>query len=118
VWPGGVPPTVAGPSHVGAASVRDAVEESKEDLRSARAGERRGDRARARARIARQRLRGARLVTTKAEETRERILDAALRLFRKRGFDQTTMRDIAAEAEVATGAAYYYFSSKEEMVIA
>ena len=28
------------------------------------------------------------------------------------------MRDIAAEAEVATGAAYYYFSSKEEMVMA
>jgi AcrR family transcriptional regulator len=57
-------------------------------------------------------------VTAKAEETRERILDAALRLFRKRGFDDTTMRDIAAEAEVATGAAYYYFRSKEELVMA
>jgi AcrR family transcriptional regulator len=57
-------------------------------------------------------------LTAKAEETRERILDAALRLFRERGFDETTMRDIAAEAEVATGAAYYYFRSKEELVMA
>ena len=56
--------------------------------------------------------------TAKAEETRERILDAALRLFRERGFDETTMRDIAAEAGVATGAAYYYFRSKEELVMA
>jgi AcrR family transcriptional regulator len=56
--------------------------------------------------------------TTKAEETRARILEAALTLFRKRGFDQTTMRDIASEAGVATGAAYYYFRSKEEMVMA
>lgn len=57
-------------------------------------------------------------VTAKAEETRERILDAALRLFRKQGFDETTMRDVAAEAEVATGAAYYYFRSKEDLVMA
>ena len=58
------------------------------------------------------------VATAKAEETRERILDAALQLFRERGFDETTMRDIAAEAGVATGAAYYYFRSKEEMVMA
>ena len=56
--------------------------------------------------------------TAKAEETRERIVDAALRLFREKGFDETTMRDIAAEAGVATGAAYYYFRSKEELVMA
>jgi AcrR family transcriptional regulator len=55
--------------------------------------------------------------TTKAEETRERILDTALRLFREKGFDDTTMRDIASEAGVATGAAYYYFHSKEDLVM-
>lgn len=55
---------------------------------------------------------------SKAEETRARILDAALRLFRERGFERTTMRDVAGEAEVATGAAYYYFRSKEELVMA
>ena len=37
------------------------------------------------------------LATTKGEETRERIVDAALKLFREQGFDQTTMRDVAAE---------------------
>ena len=58
------------------------------------------------------------MATAKAEETRGRILDAALSLFRRRGFDETTMRDIAAEAGVATGAAYYYFRSKEELVMA
>jgi AcrR family transcriptional regulator len=56
--------------------------------------------------------------TPKAEETRERIVDAALTLFREKGFDETTMRDIAADAGVATGAAYYYFRSKEELVMA
>jgi AcrR family transcriptional regulator len=58
------------------------------------------------------------MATPKAEETRNRILDAALRLFRERGFDETTMRDVAAEAGVATGAAYYYYRSKEELVLA
>ncbi len=58
------------------------------------------------------------LATAKAEETRERIVDAALQLFREEGFDKTTMRDIAATAGVATGAAYYYFGSKEELVMA
>ncbi len=36
-------------------------------------------------------------VTAKAEETRERIVDAALELFRKQGFDETTMRDIVSQ---------------------
>jgi len=56
--------------------------------------------------------------TLKAEETRTRILDTALELFRERGFAQTTMRDVAVEAGAATGAAYYYFRSKEELVLA
>jgi AcrR family transcriptional regulator len=56
--------------------------------------------------------------TAKAEETRDRILDVALRLFRERGFEQTTMRDVATEAGVATGAAYYYYRSKEDLVMA
>jgi AcrR family transcriptional regulator len=57
------------------------------------------------------------LATLKAEETRERILDAALRLFRDKGFDETTMRDVATAAGVATGAAYYYFRSKQDLVM-
>jgi AcrR family transcriptional regulator len=56
--------------------------------------------------------------TPKAEETRSRILSAALDLFQERGFTETTMREIARRAEVATGAAYYYFPSKEAIVMA
>jgi AcrR family transcriptional regulator len=54
----------------------------------------------------------------KAEETRSRILNAALELFRRKGFEQATMREIAAEAHVALGNAYYYFDSKEALVMA
>ena len=55
--------------------------------------------------------------TIKAEETGLRILDAALALFRQQGFDAATMRDIAEKAGVATGAAYYYYPSKEAIVM-
>ncbi|MFN7998346.1 MAG: TetR family transcriptional regulator [Bryobacteraceae bacterium] len=54
----------------------------------------------------------------KSAETRARILEAAMELFRRQGFEETTMREIAAEAEVATGAAYYYFESKDAIVLA
>jgi AcrR family transcriptional regulator len=53
-----------------------------------------------------------------SEKTRTLILEKALELFRSRGFDSTTMRDIAHSAKVATGAAYYYFPSKEAIVAA
>ena len=56
--------------------------------------------------------------TAKAEETSLKILDAALELFRETGFDSATMRDIAAKAGVATGAAYYYYASKDAIVMA
>jgi AcrR family transcriptional regulator len=56
--------------------------------------------------------------TAKAEITERRILDAALELFRSKGFEEATMRDIAAAADVATGAAYYYYPSKESIVLA
>jgi AcrR family transcriptional regulator len=53
---------------------------------------------------------------TKSARTRSTIIDAALRLFRERGYEATTMRAIAAEAGVSVGNAYYYFSSKEELI--
>jgi AcrR family transcriptional regulator len=52
------------------------------------------------------------------EKTEAVILQTALALFRRRGFEVTTMRDIAWSAKVATGAAYYYFPSKEAIVAA
>ncbi|MFI6297905.1 TetR family transcriptional regulator [Nonomuraea sp. NPDC050790] len=51
-----------------------------------------------------------------SESTREVIVETALRLFRERGFDATTMRAIAAEAGVSVGNAYYYFAGKEALI--
>ncbi|SDQ62325.1 DNA-binding transcriptional regulator, AcrR family [Thermostaphylospora chromogena] len=51
-----------------------------------------------------------------SEATRERIVETALRLFRERGYEATTMRAIAAEAGVSVGNAYYYFPSKEALI--
>ncbi len=49
---------------------------------------------------------------------KEKILEAALELFREQGFEGTSMRDVAQRAGVATGLAYYYFESKEAIVLA
>ena len=53
-----------------------------------------------------------------ADATRSRIEQAALTLIRTRGFDATTMRDIAASADVSLGLAYHYYDSKEALAVA
>lgn len=53
---------------------------------------------------------------SKGEQTRARILEAALELFRSNGYEGTTMRAIAERAGVAVGNAYYYFASKEHLI--
>jgi AcrR family transcriptional regulator len=55
---------------------------------------------------------------SKAELTRERILRTALTLFRTNGYENTTLRQIAAESRSSLGLAYRYFSCKEEFVLA
>jgi AcrR family transcriptional regulator len=55
---------------------------------------------------------------SRSEATRVQILDTAIGLFRKNGFDETTMREVAREAKVALGLAYHYFPSKEALVMA
>ena len=57
-------------------------------------------------------------VTARAEDTRRKIYEAAMEMFREKGFEETTMRDIAAKASVALGGTYYYFSSKDAIVLA
>jgi AcrR family transcriptional regulator len=52
----------------------------------------------------------------KAVATKARILEAALDLFRERGYEAATMRAIADRAGVALGNAYYYFGSKEHLI--
>jgi AcrR family transcriptional regulator len=56
--------------------------------------------------------------TPKGEETRRRVHEAAMALFREKGLDATTMRDVAAAAGMSLGAAYHYFPSKEAIVMA
>ncbi len=55
-------------------------------------------------------------VTSKGEQTRTRIVDAAMTLLEERGYDGTTMRAVADAAGVSLGNAYYYFASKEHLV--
>ena len=46
--------------------------------------------------------------TSKSERSRQKIVDAAVALFAERGFTATTMRDIAAAADVSLGLTYRY----------
>ncbi|MCU1624410.1 MAG: transcriptional regulator, TetR family [Frankiales bacterium] len=55
--------------------------------------------------------------SARGQETRQRIVDVALELFREHGYDGTTMRAIAKEARVSLGNAYYYFASKDDLVL-
>ena len=60
----------------------------------------------------------ATVATSKGQRTRERILEAALGLFADKGYEATTMRDIAAAAGCSLGLAYRYFDRKEDLVLA
>ncbi|MFI9648540.1 TetR/AcrR family transcriptional regulator [Streptomyces sp. NPDC052040] len=55
-------------------------------------------------------------MSSKSEQTRALIIETAMRLFRERGYDGTTMRAIAQEAGVSVGNAYYYFAGKEHLI--
>jgi AcrR family transcriptional regulator len=55
---------------------------------------------------------------SKGEATRQHVFESALKLFRRRGFERTTMRDIAEAAGLSLGAAYHHFRSKDELVLA
>jgi AcrR family transcriptional regulator len=50
--------------------------------------------------------------------TRERILDVALDLFIEKGFDKTSLREIAEQLGVTKAALYYHFASKEDILMA
>lgn len=49
---------------------------------------------------------------------RREILKRAASLFRRRGFERTTVRQIAAALEITSGSLFYYFESKEELLVA
>ena len=50
--------------------------------------------------------------------TRTKLLSAARHLFASQGFEHTTIRDIAAEADIALGGFYNYFPTKEDVLAA
>lgn len=54
--------------------------------------------------------------TTKAEQTKRTILETAMELFLKEGYEAATMREIAKRARISPGATYYYFPSKEHII--
>ncbi|MBP2411834.1 AcrR family transcriptional regulator [Arthrobacter stackebrandtii] len=53
----------------------------------------------------------------KGAQTKALVLETALGMFRAKGYAKTTMRAIAAEAGVSLGSAYYYFASKDDLVL-
>ncbi len=53
-----------------------------------------------------------------AASTRERILDVALDLFTEKGFDGTSLREIAERLGVTKAALYYHFASKDDILMA
>ena len=52
------------------------------------------------------------------ELTRERILDAAEKLFAEKGFHETAMDEIVQVAKVSKGGVYFHFPSKEQLFFA
>ncbi|MDB5714826.1 MAG: transcriptional regulator, TetR family [Sphingomonadales bacterium] len=52
----------------------------------------------------------------KAALKRQRIIDAAAAVFRRRGYAQATLSEIATEAGTQAGSLYYYFDSREQLV--
>jgi len=62
-------------------------------------------------------LRAARKKTAGANR-REDLLRVCARLFREKGFDGTTIRDIAGAAGMHSGSPFYHFPNKQEMLLA
>jgi len=51
------------------------------------------------------------------EKSKENILNSALKLFSKRGFYNTSIRQIATQANISNGLMYNYFKSKEDLLV-
>ncbi|MEP7293537.1 MAG: TetR/AcrR family transcriptional regulator [Chloroflexota bacterium] len=55
---------------------------------------------------------------SKSEETRERILDAALNIFSHKGYHDTKMDEIVEASDTSKGSIYFYFPNKERLFLA
>ena len=56
------------------------------------------------------------MVQQQNAETKERIQNAAIRLFSQKGFEGTRVNEIAGEAQVTKALIYYYFKNKEDIL--
>ncbi len=54
---------------------------------------------------------------TNGQQTREKILAVALELFTERGYDKTSLRDIAERLGITKAALYYYFERKQDILL-
>ena len=52
----------------------------------------------------------------KRQQTRQQLIGAAMRLFEQKGYEQTTVAEIAAAAGVSTKTFFNYFASKDEVL--
>ncbi len=53
----------------------------------------------------------------KRRETLQRITDAGIRLFVEKGYEATTLDEIAAAAGISRRTFFYYFKSKDEILL-
>ena len=53
-----------------------------------------------------------------SEERRAQIIESAIQVFARQGFASTRMDDVAAESGLSKGLLYWYFKSKEDIIIA
>lgn len=51
-----------------------------------------------------------------ASNIREKIIDSSWKLFREKGFGETTINDIINKADISKGTFYYYFRSKDNLL--
>ncbi len=54
--------------------------------------------------------------TAKVKDRREKIVQAAMAVFARKGFDRATNKDIAREAGITPGLIYHYFKSKQDLL--
>ena len=52
-----------------------------------------------------------------SDERRPQIIEAAIRVFTRKGYRKTTMPEIAQEAGLSIGGVYWYFKSKDEIIL-
>lgn len=53
----------------------------------------------------------------RSKQTKEKIVQAAIKLFQERGYEKTTSNDIASEAGVSVGSFYVYFTDKRQLLL-